>query len=127
MDLSVFLAKLLGLYLVIVVGVWFLRKKQVESSSKEIYGSRGLLAVTAIFNLLFGLMIAIDHSIWELDWKGLITLLGYLSIVKGILRLGFPAHIQKISYKMMGKAGWFVMPLLLLIGIYLTYSGFLHS
>ena len=62
--------------------LWLFRKRQIEAACKDIVASKGLLAVSGEISFIIGLAIAIDHPIWEYNWKGLITLIGYLLILK---------------------------------------------
>lgn len=123
MDTSFFLAKLIGFYFLIygLLSLW--GRKHTVSLAKEIGASKGLLAISGEISLLFGLVIVIDHTIWETSWRGLITLLGYLMILKGILRFAFPTYVKKCISK---ATAW--MPLisliLIVLGAYLTYCGF---
>jgi uncharacterized protein YjeT (DUF2065 family) len=124
MDISQFLAKLIGLYFVIGTGLWFIRHKKLKQATQEVMGSKAVLAISGEVSLIFGLVVVLDHSIWELDYKGLITFLGYLLVLRGILRLGFPERCKKIMDGM--SEGQFKVFLLLsfLVGAYLTYCGF---
>lgn len=127
MDISLFLAKLIGLYLLIVSLLWMFKKHELEGVCKEIIASKGLLAISGDISLILGLVIVIDHTIWELSWRGLITLIGYLLIVKGIIRFAFPSVVKKLASKMMKGGCWLVYIIMLAIGIYLTYCGFTYS
>ncbi|HEY2810833.1 MAG TPA: hypothetical protein VGJ00_05550 [Rhabdochlamydiaceae bacterium] len=98
----------------------------MESTCKDVMVSKALLAVSAELSLLFGLVIAIDHTIWEYSWRGLITLLGYLMILRGIVRFGFPNQAKK-CYACMMKAHWLCLLIMIVIGVYLTYCGFTYS
>ena len=124
MDISAFLAKLIGLYLLIVSVLCLFRRRQVEGGCKEVTSSKGLLVISAEISLIFGLVIAIDHSIWEYSWKGLITVIGYLMILKGIMRFAFPNHAKKWCAKCSEKGHWLYLIIMIVIGIYLTYNGF---
>ena len=90
MQLSVFLAKLLGLYLLVVALLWAVRGDVISASIREFFDSRPMMFLSGLLALAVGLAMAISHSVWELNWRGLITLFGYLSIAKGIARIGFP-------------------------------------
>jgi hypothetical protein len=127
MELSIFLAKLLGLYFLVCAVLCLFRKKQIEAAAKDMASSKGTLAVSAEISLIFGLAIVIDHSIWEYSWRGLITLIGYLMILKAVLRFAFPSTVKKMVSKCMGSAYWLTLIVLFLIGIYLTYCGFAFS
>lgn len=127
MDISVFLAKLIGLYLLIVTLLCIFRARQIKLTGKELVASRSALAVSAEISLIFGLVIAIDHPIWEYSWRGLITVLGYLMILRGIMRFAFPTQVKKLASKMMNKSIWPILVIMLIIGAYLTYCGFTYS
>ncbi len=125
MDLSLFLAKLLGLYLLIVALDLLLRRKELESAVKDFASSKGLLVFSGSISLVLGLAIAIGHPIFELSWRGLITLFGYLLILKGVMRMAFPSHLQKKIVFLFQKRYWIMFFILIILGIYLTYSGFM--
>jgi hypothetical protein len=115
------------LYYLIFALLCLFRRKQVAGMAKELIASKSALAVSAEISMLFGLVIAIDHSIWEMSWRGLITLLGYLMILKGILRFAFQAQVKKYASMMMGKCFWPTIIIVLIIGVYLTYIGFTYT
>lgn len=124
MDLSIFLAKLLGLYLLIIAVDALLRRHELEGAVKSFASSKGLLVFSGTFSLLFGLAIAIAHPIYEVNWKGFITLLGYLMILRGVMRVAFPTYLQKGLVACFHKRYWMITLILLVFGAYLTYSGF---
>lgn len=125
MVLSIFLAKLLGIYFLIIAGAWLVRKDPFDQSIKEFISSRGLIFLSGLMNILFGLAIAIGHPIWQLNWMGLITLLGYLMIFKGIFRVIFTERAQRGMLKIIDKGYWPSVALLIVLGGILTYSGFM--
>lgn len=126
MGLSIFLAKLIGLYLLIVAAIWIFRKDQFDKSIRDIASSRGLIVLSGVMSLLSGLAIAIGHSIWQFSWIGLITLLGYLMIIQGVVRLIFPEKLQTHMLEIMDKGYWAFIAIMIILGGFLTYSGFVH-
>lgn len=124
MDLSIFLAKLIGIYLLIIVLELILRKKEMKKSIKNFSESKGLLIFSGSISLLLGLAIVISHPIYDLDWEGLITLLGYVLIARGVIRFTFPSYLQKKMGKIFQQNYWLLCILLAILGTYLTYSGF---
>lgn len=124
MELSIFLAKLLGLYFLIVAAVLVLRKEEFKVTVAEIVASRGLLAYSGVMSLLLGLAIVIAHPVFEFNWKGLITLFGLLLIVRGFVRLSFPGFVKKRALALFNKRYLVLVLILLVAGLYLTYSGF---
>jgi hypothetical protein len=124
MDLSHFLAKVLGSYMLIIAALWLVRKDQFGVTVRNIMGSNGTFSLTAILQIIFGLMIVISHSVFALDWRGLITFLGYLAIFQGVLRLVFPEETQKYLIDAAERGYWFLMGVLVVVGGILAYNGF---
>ncbi|QLH36891.1 MAG: hypothetical protein HWD61_12740 [Parachlamydiaceae bacterium] len=113
------------MYMLIIAAIMLLRKDAFENTLKEMISLRALLYLLGVFNLLFGLAIVIAHPIWELNWRGFITLLGCLSLIKGVVRLAFPKEDQRfVKSLMQGNAYWIVLGGIALIGLYLAYEGF---
>ncbi|HUD00699.1 MAG TPA: hypothetical protein VMR37_00065 [Rhabdochlamydiaceae bacterium] len=124
MDLSMFLAKLLGLYFLIIAFEILVRKHELEGAVKNFASSKGLIVFSGSLSLLLGLAIVIGHPVYEMDFTGLITLIGYLLILRGIWRITFPSRLQKKLYKCFHKGYWGIFLLFLVLGAYLTYMGF---
>lgn len=126
MDLSLFFAKFLGIYLLAIVAIWLIRKKSFERGVKDVILSDGTFALSGAVHLIIGLTIAISHPIWTADWQGLITLIGYTSIVQGVVRLAFPIQSKQNLLKSLEKGYWVWIIVAGALGVILTYSGFTH-
>ena len=125
MELSLFLAKLFGIYLLIIAVLWAVRGDEISKVVNELFANRPLVFLSGLLALAIGIAIAISHSVWELNWRGLITLFGYMSIVKGMMRIGFPEIPQKAAaFLITGKARWLWTGLAVALGVYLTWAGF---
>lgn len=127
MELSIFLAKLIGIYFLIIAAIWIVRKDQLNASIKEFASSKGLIFLTGLMNIVLGLAIAIGHPIWHLNWVGLITLLGYFMLFKGIMRVAFTDKLEKTLLHAINKGYWVILAVLIVLGGFLTYSGFMMS
>jgi len=123
MEFSEFLAKLLGLYFGIFGVLCIFRNHQIQTMAKDLSSSKSALAVSAEFSLVFGLVIAIDHTIWEYSFRGLITLIGYLLILRAIIRFAFPEEVKKFFSKITEQGWWLIAIVCIVIGAFLTYSG----
>jgi vacuolar-type H+-ATPase subunit I/STV1 len=56
-----------------------------------------LSILVGILTLLAGLAIVNAHNLWVSDWRVIITILGWLAIIRGVLSLLFPARMQTIG------------------------------
>jgi hypothetical protein len=124
MELSIFLAKLLGIYMLIVAAELILRRREFEGAVRDFASSKGLLVFSGSISLLVGLAVVIGHPIYESDFRVVISLLGWLLILRGVWRTAFPSHIQKKMVACFHKGYKFIFVMLLVLGLYLTYSGF---
>lgn len=129
MILSIFLAKLLGLSLIILCVGLLANYKYTPNLVRDVLSRPAPLFITGMINLLGGLAIVLAHNIWRWDWPVLITLLGWSALIQGILRLVFPEHVARFASQINGRA---LTPIIvvaavyLLIGLFLTYKGFSH-
>ncbi len=125
MELSLFLAKLFGIYLLIVSVLWAVRGKVISDVIEEFFASRPMLFLSGLLALAVGIAMVISHSVWELNWRGLITLIGYLTIVKGVVRIGFPTVPQAAARSLLkGTPIGIWISISLMLGGYLTWVGF---
>jgi hypothetical protein len=124
MELSVFLAKLLGVYMLIVAVELILRRHEFEGAVRDFASSKGLIVFSGSVSLILGLAVAIGHPIYEFNFRGLITLIGYLLILRGIWRMAFPSRLQKRMATCFHQGYRECLILLIILGVYLTYTGF---
>jgi hypothetical protein len=124
MELSIFIAKVLGIYLLIVAAELLLRRSELEKTVKDFASSKGLLVFSGSVSLMLGLAITIGHPVYEMDFRGLITFLGYILILRGVWRMSFPSRLQKKMVTCFHKGYWGIFLIVLILGAYLTYSGF---
>jgi len=126
MDLSIFLAKLFGLYFLIAGGIIMMRQKSFMPIFTEILGSRPFLLILGVAELLAGLAIVIAHPIFTANWEGLLTLIGAWMAVEGIIYLAMPyTKIGKVM-RQFNTPTWYTSGGLVAIvmGAYLAGKGF---
>jgi uncharacterized protein YjeT (DUF2065 family) len=125
MNISIFLAQLMGLVFVIVGLATFIKRDFIREAIRDFIDHAGLLFISATFNLTLGLLIILSHNIWELSWRGLITLLGYLILLRGLLHLFAPSWVRKIAKNFIRWEAFVYSGVIsLALGIYLLYHGF---
>jgi len=77
-----------------------------------------------MLSLLIGLPVIILHNIWTLDVLGFVTFIGWMSVLKGVVRIAFPSFVvQKMErYKNSESKVWLIIAVL--IGAGLMYCGY---
>lgn len=126
MELSLFLAKLIGFYMLIIALIMVWRKDQFDNVIKGIVGSKEVLAFSGIVSLIAGLAIVIGHPVWKLSWQLVITLIGCVAIIQGIIRLAFVEEVQKSMLPFIQKKHWVIFSILVVLGLFLIYNGFVR-
>ena len=94
MEISILLAKFWGILLVIF-GLLFLVRKKALDDLFELTKDRTFVIISGYLALILGLVTVILHNIWVADWRVVITIFGWISLIKGIVRLGFPEGLPK--------------------------------
>lgn len=120
MESTIFFAQLWGGYFVIF-GSLFIITKQLGRTI-EMTEDKAFVISTGYITLMMGLVTAILHNVWVWDWPVAITILGWSTIVKGIMKIGFPEHIHKQAQQFK-KNQWLSAAALLVFGIWLLWMG----
>lgn len=93
MDISDFLARLWGAFY-LIFGTLFIVTRYLGKVI-EMTDDRGFVISTGYITLLMGLVTVILHNVWVMEWRVAITLLGWSTLIKGILKIGFPELIHR--------------------------------
>ena len=126
MQTSIFLARLIGPALLIVgIGI-LLNQTYYRGMTKEFVASRPLFYLASIIGVLAGLAIVLVHNVWVLNWRVLITLFGWINLIRGALSILLPEQSFAYGGRMMAGKN---MPMIagavaLLIGLTLSYFGY---
>lgn len=126
MQTSIFLAKLLG-PMFILVGVAILFRPQAFGALlQDFMESRILMYLAGVLGLLAGLALVLTHDVWALDWRLIITLIGWASVVRAVVTIFRPQQIMWIGSKFLEHRRLFFGAAVvdLVIGLVLSYFGY---
>lgn len=93
MEITIFFARFLGGFY-LIFGLLFLGAKYLGKVI-EMTEDKAFVISTGYISLLLGLATVILHNLWVPDWRIAITILGWSTLIKGILKIGFPEFIHK--------------------------------
>ncbi|KTD50555.1 Integral membrane protein (PIN domain superfamily) [Legionella rubrilucens] len=124
MTSTYFLAAVIGWYLVIVSLIVLLRQRLVAGIVSDILGQRALLFFMGLVSLVIGLLLVISHNVWVMSWPVIITLIGWLTLITGILRMAFPDVSLRMGqwWQRRPVAIIVITVIYLLIGLLLLYQ-----
>src|SRR5262245_16076264 len=107
MEVSIFLGRALGIYLLIVSLSMLFNYRVFFASFQQWNEQPAAITLTAFLSIMLGILMVLVHNVWVLDWRVVITILAWLTLIKGIVRLNFPHavpstmeyfHQHKLSY-----------------------------
>ena len=128
MNASIVLAKILGLYLIISGIGLLLNRKYYQSAAYNLAKNDGLLLFCSVIALILGLILVVFHNIWVANWPVIITVLAWLTLLKGGVRLLFPQTAGKSARLLNDDRIYYSMlAICILLGLYLAYHGFSSS
>ena len=93
---------------------------------KDFEKSEGAIFFGGMFSMLTGLIIVLNHNIWEFSAAGLITFIGWGGIIKGVTFMLTPNLLLKISKSILSCAITMKIAMIIWLaaGGYLSYVGY---
>lgn len=96
MATSIWLSQIIGPFFIIVcIGV-LANRKAYEKLIGSLDKNAAFVYLDGVFALLMGLLIVLTHNVWASGWPFVITLIGWLFIVKGCWLLVFPDTVPAL-------------------------------
>ena len=101
MNTSIFLAKLIGpVMLAVGIGI-FANAAVYRVLADEFLRSRALIYLSGLLLMTAGLAVVLNHNAWVLNWPVLITILGWLAVVGGAIRIVMPQGTERIGRRVL--------------------------
>jgi len=126
-PVTVFLAKLLGLYCIIFAAAMVTRKQSAVATVKAIIANPPFLIFAEIISLACGLAMVIGHNVWSGGALPVaVTLVGWLMVIKGggLLALSPAATAKLVEVLRYEQLFYFYMGGTFVLGLYLTWASF---
>jgi hypothetical protein len=125
---TLFLSRLLGLFFLILGMAMLLHKQFYTAALATVAYNPLAMRWIAMMVTLAGLAMVLAHSVWSKPAVAVIvTLLGWLTLIKGLAYLFLPARwLEDFIQVVLSYAVclYFVTAFLLVLGAYLTHEGF---
>lgn len=122
-EISLFMAKIIAL-IYIPIGIAMLIGQIKAKEMFASYEKSPLLALfVGIFAVIAGTFIISYHNVWVKSWEVLITILGWIAVIEGVLFIAFPKPMLKAA-KRISKNEKLWGFIALAIGLIFLYFGF---
>ena len=121
---SLFLAKVMGLFMLIMSLSMLVNFHKLPKLLKELAKNTALVFFSGFPAILLGLLIVLSHNVWTNDPRWIITLMGWLILIKGVLRISMPEKMAGFVSRISPRAHFVMLLIVLLLGAYLALFGF---
>ena len=127
MDTSILIARFIGPVALVAGFAMLANRTYYTELMATISNNKTMLFIAGFLALTIGIAITTFHNLWVSDWRVIITLFGWLSILGGVVRLVFPGAAIAMADRI-AKSGTLLMVAAVfwgLVGAWLTYMAFL--
>lgn len=126
METSLFLAQIIGPTLAVIGAGIVLNPGQFREVAQDIMRNPGLVFVIGHIALPAGIATVLVHNLWVADWPVIITILGWLGIIGGAIRILVPRRASAAGREALAHPQTLIIAgtVWLLIGLTLSYFGF---
>lgn len=126
MATSKTIAALLGPTLIASAVSIFLNLDAWPAMVDQAFHNPGLVFVSGYLLFVAGLAIVYFHNRWTGGWPVVVTALGWLAVVGGLVRILFPTHLGDVATRAVQTTG--LMPIsaliILLVGAFLSFKAY---
>ncbi|MDR3420073.1 MAG: hypothetical protein P4L80_02330 [Xanthobacteraceae bacterium] len=123
---AVWIARLIGpVFVAIGLGI-VLNRGFYAAAVGEGVRSPVLIYLAGIASLVAGLAILNAHRTWTADWRAIVTILGWLLVIGGVLRIVLPRITTSIATTLYSGtvAIAIVGVIVFVVGAYLSFEGY---
>ncbi|RMZ50831.1 hypothetical protein EB822_06515 [Flavobacteriaceae bacterium PRS1] len=125
METSILIAKILAtVYFSFFLGLLF-SSKYYKKELPKLVDNSAYLILGGYMAIVFGFLILEFHNYWNSDWTVIITIFGWLSLLKGIILIVFPQMFTAYKTTILKTENQkYILILLLILGVFFGYFGF---
>jgi hypothetical protein len=128
-NTSLFLAKALGIYFIVISVAYIANKNTFIPLVIDMTHNPGLLLLSGVIALIIGILFVVSHNIWVKDWRLIITISGWMALLKGINIIIFPHFLINLSLNWIQNdtAYYITFFLTFIFGSILLYFGYIKK
>ena len=99
MDITILVAKILGIYLVVPGLFMIVKGKTIPHLLKDFFDHPAVCYLTGIILIFLSSMYLIQYNIWNGKWQTLITIFVWIVMLKGLAYIFIPQVLNEITIK----------------------------
>ena len=126
MTTSKMIAGLMGPTLAAIALAMLFKFDSIPELAEQVSRDPALIFLSGVLLFVAGLAIVRAHNVWTFGWPVLVTILGWLAIIGGLVRMLFPSRLAEIATDLGDRPGLIIglSVAILLIGGFLSFKGY---
>jgi uncharacterized membrane protein len=126
MGTSIFIARIFGLCYLILGVSFLLNRKAFQQVIDDFGKNAALVFYSGLFPLIIGIVIILTHNLWVANWTVIVTIIGWLALIKGVWIIVFPNSVSRFMQIYQRNANLLIIHGIgaLILGVVLTFFGF---
>ena len=123
------LASLIGPTLIALAAAMFINLGSISTLVESVSHDPALVLVSGVLSFVAGLAVVRVHNHWAGGWVVLVTILGWLLLVGGLVRILFPIWLAGMAANFAPSTGLVAgeAVVFLVIGAFLSYKTYISS
>lgn len=128
MIISLMLAQIIGLYFILTSIIMLVCPASYRKFADSIPNNPAASMLGATMALILGIIMVVFHTLLVWDWRLVITVIAWLTAVKGLVWMIIPDFPAKYASKCLSGSMRYVLGgIFLLLGIFLYFQGVCES
>lgn len=123
MEISLVIAKVLGVYFVVSGFFMIFRGKTLTHMLKDFADHPAVVYLTGTILIFLSTLVLLENNIWDGSWRTIITVIVWATLLKGLTYLFAPQLIEKMATKKMLKSVSTYGVIAIVAGAYLFFLG----
>ena len=121
------LAGLIGPTLIALAAALLINLGSISTLVESVSRDPALVLVSGVLSFVAGLAVVRVHNYWAGDWSVLVTILGWLLLVGGLVRILFPIWLAGMAANFSQNTGFIAgeAVVFLVIGAFLSYKAYI--
>jgi len=123
---SIIIGRILGTFLFIFSISMLIDFKHYKKVAKDLMSHGDTLAISGTISTLVGLIVVIFHNWWDQEWSMIITIVGWIILIIGVIRLLFPRSVMKWAKSLTDNGLMWILWIILIVGAYIMYMSYFY-
>jgi uncharacterized protein YjeT (DUF2065 family) len=123
MEISLVVAKVLGVYLIVSGLFLIFRGKTVPQLLRDFFDHPAIMYLTGVILIFLSTLMLLENNIWDGTWRSVVTAFTWLILLKGLLYIFAPHFIQRMADKKLLETVSTYGLIAVIVGVSLFYLG----